>query len=79
MATPTIADKQPKPVELEAGKTYTWCACGASSNQPFCDGSHSSTEFTPVVFTAEKSETKYMCMCKHSSSPTFCDGSHKAL
>lgn len=79
MAKPTIADKQPKPVELEAGKKYAWCSCGDSSNQPFCDGSHSGSEFTPVVFVAENSETKYMCMCKQSSSPTFCDGTHKGL
>lgn len=79
MTTPKIADKQPKPIELEAGKNYAWCACGQSSNQPFCDGSHAGSEFAPVVFKAEKSETKYMCMCKHSSSPTFCDGTHKSL
>ena len=27
-------------VEVEEGKTYYWCQCGESSNQPFCDGSH---------------------------------------
>jgi CDGSH-type Zn-finger protein len=27
-------------VQLEKGKTYAWCQCNASSNQPFCDGSH---------------------------------------
>ncbi len=79
MSEPVIAAKQPKPVELEEGKTYAWCSCGQSKNQPFCDGSHKPTSFTPVLFKAEKSETKYMCMCKHSNSPTFCDGSHKAL
>ena len=25
-------------VEVEDGKTYYWCQCGESSNQPFCDG-----------------------------------------
>ncbi|KAJ1443810.1 iron-binding zinc finger protein, CDGSH type [Ochromonadaceae sp. CCMP2298] len=79
MATPTIADKQPKRVELEAGKTYAWCACGQSSNQPFCDGSHKGTEFEPKVFKAEETKTVSMCMCKHTKNPGFCDGSHKAL
>ena len=23
--------------EVEAGKTYRWCSCGASKTQPFCD------------------------------------------
>lgn len=79
MSEPTIAAKQPRPVALEEGKNYAWCACGLSKNQPFCDGAHKPTDFTPIVFKAEKSETKHMCMCKHSKSPTFCDGSHKAL
>ena len=27
-------------VDVEEGKSYYWCSCGKSSNQPFCDGSH---------------------------------------
>jgi len=38
--TPQIARKAPFKVELEAGKTYFWCACGRSANQSFCDGTH---------------------------------------
>lgn len=79
MAAPTIAGKQPIPVELEAGKTYAWCSCGNSSNQPFCDGSHKGSEFEPKVFKAEESKTAYMCTCKHTSNPGMCDGSHKQL
>ncbi|HIH09147.1 MAG TPA: CDGSH iron-sulfur domain-containing protein [Candidatus Diapherotrites archaeon] len=33
----------PAEVHLEAGKKSAWCACGRSSNQPFCDGSHKKT------------------------------------
>jgi CDGSH-type Zn-finger protein len=33
------------PVEVEAGKSYMWCRCGRSANQPFCNGSHAETEF----------------------------------
>lgn len=76
---PIIAQKAPYPVELEAGKTNFWCACGASKNQPFCDGSHKGGDFTPTKFTAEASKTAYLCGCKHSKSSPFCDGSHKAL
>ena len=32
-------------VEVEKDKSYYWCACGLSKKQPFCDGSHSGTEF----------------------------------
>ena len=35
--------------KVEAGKTYAWCACGRSENQPFCDGSHSVTDLRPIV------------------------------
>ena len=62
-------------VELKQGEEYYFCACGRSKNQPFCDGSHTGTKFTPLPFTAEK-ETNYMCMCKQSKNPPFCDGTH---
>ncbi|MCG6968733.1 MAG: CDGSH iron-sulfur domain-containing protein [Gammaproteobacteria bacterium] len=79
MANPKIAQKSPFGVEVEAGKTYYWCACGRSANQPFCDGSHKDTEFSPVSFTAEKSEKLFLCGCKHSANKPFCDGTHKTL
>ena len=41
MTEPVVAQKAPYGVEVESGKTYFWCACGKSSKQPFCDGSHS--------------------------------------
>lgn len=74
-----IAKKEPKKVELEQGKSIYWCACGRSSNQPYCDGSHKSTSITPKKLTAEKDETVYLCQCKQTSNPPFCDGSHKKL
>lgn len=79
MEKPTIAGKSPLPLNLEAGKTYAWCACGQSSNQPLCDGSHKGSSFTPVVFQAPETKTAYMCTCKQTGNPGFCDGSHKAL
>jgi CDGSH-type Zn-finger protein len=79
MAEPTIAQKSPYPVEVEAGKTYSWCSCGMSAKQPFCDGTHRGSEFTPVKFEATETKTVYLCGCKHSASPVFCDGSHSKL
>ncbi len=76
---PKIAGKSPIRVELEAGKTYAWCSCGESTNQPFCDGSHKGTDFTPVVFTAEVSKPCGMCTCKQTKNDYSCDGSHKSL
>lgn len=77
MSQPHIAQKAPYAVNVEAGKAYWWCACGQSKNQPFCDGSHKGSEFTPMEFKATKDETVWMCGCKHSANKPMCDGTHK--
>jgi CDGSH-type Zn-finger protein len=77
--TPTIAQKSPYAVDVEAGKSYYWCACGQSKNQPFCDGSHKGSSFTPVKWDATESKTVYFCGCKHSGKGALCDGSHNKL
>ena len=79
MTEPTIAQKSPYLTNVEAGKTYYWCACGKSAQQPFCDGSHKGSGFAPKPFTAEKDGPAYLCGCKLSKNPPFCDGSHRAL
>ena len=63
-------------VEVEKGKSYYWCACGKSKNQPFCDRSHKGTEFNSVVYKAEETKKKFFCSCKQTDNPPFCDGSH---
>ncbi len=79
MSKPIVAANSPKPVELESGKTYYFCTCGKSSNQPFCDGSHKGGGMAPQAFTAEKDGTAYLCQCKATGNSPFCDGSHKAI
>lgn len=79
MDKPDIAQKAPYPVEVTAGKKYWWCACGKSAKQPFCDGSHQGTEFTPVTFEAAATKTVYFCGCKATAKAPLCDGSHNAL
>ena len=74
-----VAQKTPYGVEVEAGKSYYWCACGLSKNQPFCDGSHKGSEFTPLKYEATESRTVYFCGCKQTSTPPLCDGAHKKL
>ena len=74
-----IAQKEPYVAEVEEGKTYYWCACGRSKSQPFCDGSHKTTSFEPIAFTAKKTEKVYLCGCKRSASKPFCDGTHNGL
>ena len=79
MSEPLIARKGPYRVELEAGKTYFWCACGRSSRQPFCDGSHKGTGLEPRRFKAERSVPAFLCGCKRTGNPPFCDGTHAKL
>ncbi len=72
----TARTKMPQPADLEAGKTYSWCACGLSQAMPLCDGSHTGTNKKPVTFIAEETKTAYLCACSHSKVPPICDGSH---
>ena len=76
---PIVAQKAPFPVEVEAGKTYFWCACGRSSNQPFCDGSHKDTSITPIKHMAEKDGKLFFCGCKATGKIPLCDGTHNRL
>ena len=78
MAEPTIAAKKPAVLELEAGN-YWWCTCGQSANQPFCDGGHKGTDFTPQKFTLEEKKTVALCQCKYTENGPFCDGKHAQL
>lgn len=79
MSEPKIAQKMPYAVDVEAGKSYYWCACGHSASQPFCDGSHKGTGMTPLKFEATESKSVHLCGCKHTKNPPFCDGSHHKL
>ncbi|MDD5175547.1 MAG: CDGSH iron-sulfur domain-containing protein [Sterolibacterium sp.] len=79
MSKPQIAAKSPFAVEVEKGEEYYWCSCGLSKSQPFCDGNHKGSEFTPTKFFAEESKTVYFCGCKQSKNGALCDGSHKGL
>ena len=79
MDEPIIAGHKPAKVDLEVGETYHWCRCGRSRNQPFCDGSHRGTSFTPVAFTADESGAAHLCMCKQTGDAPYCDGSHARL
>lgn len=79
MDKPKVGGTAPIRIKLEEGKRYAWCTCGASENQPWCNGTHKSTSFTPMVFTQEAEKTAGICTCKFTSNPPFCDGSHNKL
>ncbi|MCL4128736.1 UNVERIFIED_CONTAM: hypothetical protein GTU68_037688 [Idotea baltica] len=76
MDYPVIADNKPVKVNLSKGQEYYFCTCGYSKSQPFCDGSHAGTSFTPKAFISEEDQEAYLCACKHTRNTPFCDGSH---
>lgn len=78
MPDPEIADKKPAVIELEPG-TYWWCTCGKSKGQPFCDGAHSGTGFSPMKYELAEKRKVPLCLCKHTNTPPLCDGSHSSL
>jgi CDGSH iron-sulfur domain-containing protein 3 len=78
MSEPKVAATVPKVMELEAG-TYYWCTCGQSANQPFCDGSHAGTDFTPMAFELTEGKRCALCQCKKTAKGPFCDGAHKHI
>jgi len=78
MDLPKRAGDTPLAIELEEGKSYAWCTCGLSENQPFCDGKHKGSGMSPEMITAKKSGTHYLCTCKQTKNPGFCDGSHNS-
>jgi len=78
MSEPVCAQKGPYALELDAGD-YWWCSCGMSKTQPFCDGSHKGSDFSPMKFTLGEKAKVWLCGCKQNKTKPFCDGSHKDL
>jgi len=76
---PNIGGRAPIAIEVKAGEELYWCACGRSSSQPFCDGSHEDTAFEPIEYIAPETKRVFFCTCKRSKTAPLCDGSHKTL
>ena len=78
MSEPVMAQKGPYVGKMEPG-SYWWCSCGKSARQPFCDGSHKGSTFTPLKVEIKESGQVAWCGCKRSKTAPFCDGGHAKL
>ena len=82
-AHPVIAKRGSFKADLVQGETYFWCTCGASKNQPWCDGSHKGTDFQPLKFEWTEADKKNvsLCGCKlnKDSAGALCDRSHRFI
>jgi CDGSH-type Zn-finger protein len=79
---PKVAQCEPRLVKVEPGKIYSWCTCGLSETQPFCDGKHKAIDqmpFRSLKVQFEKEEEVLFCQCKQTKTPPFCDGSHEKV
>ena len=57
---PVIAQRTPCIIEVGPGTVY-WCQCGRSKTQPFCDGSHTETGFSPMKIHFEEKKRVTFC------------------
>jgi CDGSH-type Zn-finger protein len=79
MDLPKQAGDQPLIHEAKKDQVYAWCSCGLSDNQPFCNGAHAGSNFSPTIMKETEDKNVYLCTCKKSSNPPYCDGSHSKI
>ena len=79
MDKPLVAQSSPYFIDVDEGRSYEWCACGRSANQPFCDNSHAGTGIQPVSYIAETTRRVLFCGCKATKRRPICDGAHNSL
>lgn len=79
---PRLSACEPVTVTVEPGKVYSWCSCGLTDKEPFCDSNHKKVEGMPFrsvkVMFREAGDVSF-CRCRRTKTPPFCDDSHLTL
>ncbi|MCH7471970.1 CDGSH iron-sulfur domain-containing protein [bacterium] len=74
---PRIPFLDPQEITLPPSR-YSWCTCGHSKRQPFCDDSHrepeNGTNRKSYKFKVLEETKVLLCRCKYTRTPPFCDG-----
>jgi hypothetical protein len=78
MVTPTIAQKAPFGVDVEAGKPYGWCACGETIHSRFATEAIGGL-LVPAQYECTETGAVWFCGCRQSRNQPLCDGSHNSL
>lgn len=76
---PRMAECEPAIIKVQPGKVYSWCTCGLSVTQPFCDHAHRDIpdgSYKSIKVMFDKEEEVYFCQCKQTKTPPFCDDTH---
>ena len=79
---PRMAECEPAIIKVQPGKVYSWCTCGLSVTQPFCDHAHRDIpdgSYKSIKVMFDKEEEVYFCQCKKTKTPPFCDDTHLTL
>lgn len=82
-----VYEKFPFKYKVEKDKAYSWCSCGYSINQPFCDMTHKilwtnsvikrTPKYRPIKYIATETKEVWFCNCKQSKERPICDGTCK--
>ncbi len=78
MDLPKIVQEKPYVQKMEPGR-YSWCTCGLSEKDPFCDNTHRGSEMHSLKIEINETKTVAWCGCKQTKNPPFCDGTHAEL
>lgn len=82
LKNPRVARRTPVTLTLNPGR-YSWCACGRSNEQPFCDHSHREIRdgqaWRSYKFQVLEETAVTLCRCKRTQHPPFCDCQHEKL